>query len=219
MNVVAAQLEFVHRYVPAQDSNATTLLLLHGTGANETDMLPLGKSLAHDAALLSPRGKVSENGMNRFFRRPAEGVFDVDDLRFRTHELAEFVEAASQVYHRAPDRIVAVGFSNGANIAASLLLLHPGLLHAGALFSPTVPLVPGQKPDLAGTAVLIVAGRADPIVGPEETERLVTLLREAGAEVTVHWHWGGHTINNGQIEAAKSWLLRMQGREREYAKR
>jgi len=206
MSLVAAQLEFVHRFVPARDSNATTLLLLHGTGGDETDMLPLGQSLAPDAALLSLRGKVSENGMNRFFRRLAEGVFDVEDLKSRTHQLAEFVGVAAETYHLDVCRIVGVGFSNGANIAASLLLLHPGLLRAAILFCPMVPLAPEPIPNLTGTLVFIGAGRADPIVRPEETERLTALLRNAGADVTVHWHNRGHTISNAQVVAAQAWL-------------
>jgi predicted esterase len=211
MSMVATQLGFVHHFVPAHDSNAMTLLLLHGTGGDETDMLPLGQSLIPDAALLSLRGKVSENGMNRFFRRLAEGVFDVEDLKSRTHQLAEFVGVAAETYHLDVSRIVGVGFSNGANIAASLLLLHPGLLRAAILFCPMVPLVPEPMPNLTGTLVFIGAGRADPFVRPEETERLTALLRNAGADVTVYWHNCGHTISNEQVAAAQTWLARVNG--------
>jgi predicted esterase len=211
MSTVTIQLGFVHRFVPAQDSNATTLLLLHGTGGDETDMLPLGQSLMPEAALLSPRGKVLENGMNRFFRRLAEGVFDVEDLKSRTHQLAEFIGEASETYHLDASRIVAAGFSNGANIAASLLLLHPGLLRAAILFCPMVPLVPESLPDLAGTSVFVGAGRADHIVRPEETERLAVLLQNSGADVTVRWHNRGHTISNDQLAAAQTWLARVNG--------
>ena len=211
MSMVATQLGFVHRFVPAQVSNATTLLLLHGTGGDETDMLSLGQSLAPDAALLSLRGKVSENGMNRFFRRLAEGVFDVEDLKSRTHQLAEFVGAAAETYQLDVSRIIAVGFSNGANIAASLLLIHPGLLRSAILFCPMVPLVPEPLPDLTGTLVFIGAGRADPVVRPEETERLTVLLRNAGADATVHWHNRGHTISNEQVVAAQTWLTHANG--------
>src|SRR5262249_7162147 len=160
------------------------LLLLHGTGGDENDLLPLGQVLAPGAALLSPRGKVLENGMPRFFRRLAMGVFDEQDLRFRSRELAEFVQTASDQYGFDSQKVIGVGYSNGANIAASLLLLHPGVLRAAALFSPMVPLEPERLPNLTGVAVFVAAGRSDPIVPPENTRRLQSLLTEAGAAVT-----------------------------------
>jgi phospholipase/carboxylesterase len=203
-------LGFVHRYFPPPPgvdlASHTTLLLLHGTGGNEDDFVPLGRALLPSAGLLSPRGKVLENGMPRFFRRIAEGVFDQEDLVRRTHELADFVEAAASTYRLPRDRIVAVGFSNGANIAASLLLLRPGLLRGAVLLSPMVPFEPEELPDLAGTAVLIAAGRTDPIVPPAQPERLAEILRQAGADVTLHWEPGGHTLTPREVDSVRDWL-------------
>jgi predicted esterase len=200
-------LGFIHRFIPGQEPDFSfSLLLLHGTGGDETDLLEVGRQLAPGAALLSPRGKVLENGMPRYFRRLAEGVFDLEDLRARTHELADFVEAAIQRYRLAPDRVVAVGFSNGANIAASLLLLRPEVLAGAVLVRPMVPLVPETLPHLRGKPVLVAAGRRDPIVSPAETERLRRLLVQAGAEVTLHWEPAGHGLTPADVEAARAWL-------------
>jgi predicted esterase len=200
-------LGFAHRFVdPGPGGQATTLLLLHGTGGSEDDLLPLGRMLRPGAAILSPRGKVLEGSMPRFFRRLAEGVFDLDDLAARTHELADFVVAGAARYRFDPAHIVAVGFSNGANIAASLLLLRPGVLRAAVLFRPMVPLVPDPLPDLAGTPVFIGAGSADPLVPAAQTERLDEVLRACGAAVTVHWQPSGHGLGTGDVEAAKAWL-------------
>lgn len=144
--------------------------------------------------------------MARFFRRLAEGVFDLEDLRIRTHELADFVEAAAQRYRFASDRVVAVGFSNGANIAASMLLLRPQVLAGASLFRAMVPLLPETVPSLRGKPVLLAAGRLDPIVRPEQTERLRRLLAQAGAKVTLHWEEAGHELTNGDIATARVWL-------------
>ncbi len=197
---------FAHRFVPAEGDDGNTLLLLHGTGGNEDDLLPLGRMMRGSAALLSPRGKVLEHGMPRFFRRLAEGVFDEEDLIKRTHELAGFVEAATQEYGLDRNRIWAVGFSNGANIAASLLLLHPGLLAGAVLLRAMVPLEPEPTPDLSGTPVYLAAGRSDPIVPAENTERLAGLLTEAGADVTLDWQPGGHGIGRPEVDASRLWL-------------
>lgn len=202
-----ADLDFIHRLIPASSPQAAdTLLLLHGTGGDENDLLPLGRMLAPDANLLSPRGKVSENGMPRFFRRLSEGVFDIPDLIARTHELADFIQAATVAYGLDAARITAVGFSNGANIAAALLLLRPGVLKAAVLLHAMVPLVPETMPDLAGTRVFLGAGRQDPIAPPAETERLAALLRRAGAAVTIHWQPGGHSLTREEALAAAAWL-------------
>jgi len=198
---------FVHRFVPAQRrEELPVLLLLHGTGGDEMDLLDLGRILAPGAALLSPRGKVLENGMPRFFRRLAEGVFDIEDLTRRTHELADFVEAASGAYGFDPKRVVAVGYSNGANIAASMLLLRPRSLAAAILFHPMVPLEPPVMPDLAGKSIFIGAGQFDPIVPTRETERLAALLKAAGADATLHWQAGSHTLSHEEVRAAGNWL-------------
>ena len=199
-------LGFVHRYVPARRADAPTLLLLHGTGGDETDLLPLGEVLAPEAALLSPRGQVREHGMPRFFRRLAQGVFDLDDLRFRTHELADFVAAAAAAYGFDARRVIAVGYSNGANIAASLLLTHPGVLSGAILFHAQVPLEPQEASTLVGVPVFLTGGRADPIVRPAETERLAALLREAGADVTLRWQPNGHTLSPREVDEARRWL-------------
>jgi predicted esterase len=199
-------LGFVHRFIPAEEDDRTTLLLLHGTGGDENDLIPIGRMLDERAALLSPRGKVLENGAPRFFRRLAEGVFDQEDLVRRTHELAGFVEAAASGYDLDKGRVFAVGFSNGANVAASLLLLHPGLLAGAVLLRAMAPFEPEITPDLSGTPVYLAAGRSDQMVPPEDTEHLAGLLREAGAEVTLDWQPGGHGIGPEEIEAARGWL-------------
>lgn len=199
-------LGFNHEFVPAQKSGAPTLLLLHGTGGNETDLIPLGQALAPGAALLSPRGKVLENGMPRFFRRLAEGVFDMEDLKLRTHELADFVAAAAQSYQFDAAQVIAVGYSNGANIAASVMLLRPGVLSGAVLFHPMVPLVPDPLPDLSGAPVFIGAGRFDPLVPQAETERLVALLKQCGAAVNLQWQPGGHQLSQQEVTAAIAWL-------------
>ena len=197
---------FVHRFDPAKEPGAPTLILLHGTGGDENDLLPLGRMLDERAALLSPRGKVLENGMPRFFRRLSMGVFDEEDLVNRTHELASFVEEAASEYGLDPKRLFAVGFSNGANIAASLLLLHPGLLAGAVLLRAMTPFELETLPDLSGTPVYLAAGRSDQMIPPESTERLAELLRGAGAEVTLDWQPGGHGIGRAEVEAARAWL-------------
>jgi predicted esterase/catechol 2,3-dioxygenase-like lactoylglutathione lyase family enzyme len=211
-DVSGEALGFVHRYIPplaeGEAAGGTTLLLLHGTGGDEEDLIPLGRALLPGAGILSPRGKVLERGMPRFFRRLAEGVFDQEDLATRTAELAEFIAAAARTYQLAPDGIVAVGFSNGANIAASLLLRRPGLLRGAVLLSPMVPFELDAPPDLHGTSVFIGAGRADVIAPIAQAEHLADMLRSAGAEVTVHREAGGHAIAPGEIEAARRWIER-----------
>jgi len=198
------QPDFIHEFVPG--SSSRTLLLLHGTGGNERDLIPLGRELDPNAALLSPRGKVLENGMPRFFRRLAEGVFDLEDLQNRTLELADFVAAAAQHYGFASDNVIAVGYSNGANIAASLLLLRPETLSAAILFRAMVPLIPETQPNLSSTRVWIGAGDQDPIVPASETKRLAELLRRAGADVTIRFAKAGHGLTNDDLEAARHWL-------------
>jgi predicted esterase len=206
-------LGFVHVFEAASSADAPILLLLHGTGGNEQDLLPLAEVLAPTAGVLSPRGKVLERGMPRFFRRLAEGVFDVDDLKFRTGELADFIHAAAAEYRFEVARLVAVGFSNGANIAASLLLLRPEVLKAGILFRAMVPLVPEPLPSLAGTRVLLSNGRQDPLVSPAETDRLAALLRQSGADITVTWQPGGHELTQGDVAAARRWLVETGSRQ------
>jgi predicted esterase len=208
----ADDLGFVHRFVPGPAAAAApTLLLLHGTGGNEHDLLDLGRALVPQAALLSPRGKVLEHGQPRFFRRFAAGVFDMEDLHRRTHELADFVEQAAQHYGFDRQRVIAVGYSNGANIAASMLLRRPQVLAAAVLFHPMVPFVPEEPPFLVGKAVFIGAGRADTLVPAAQTEQLAAILEAAGADVTIYWHAGGHALSAGEVHAAADWLRRRQG--------
>jgi phospholipase/carboxylesterase len=195
---------FVHRFFPG--GSGATLLLLHGTGGDENDLVPLGRELAPEAAILSPRGKVSEYGAARFFRRLAEGVFDHEDLVFRTHELAEFVEAVAEEYGFDLSRLVAVGYSNGANIAASLMLLHPGLLGAAVLFRAMVPFEPEDVPDLSGMPVFLAAGRTDRMIPPENTERLAEILQKAGADLDLRWRDTGHPLTYEEVAEAKEWL-------------
>jgi phospholipase/carboxylesterase len=204
--VTVADLDFVHVFQAPASADAPTLLLLHGTGGNEHDLVPLAEMLAPGAGVLSPRGKVLENGMPRFFRRLAEGVFDIEDLRSRTGELARFIAAASAKYAVDRARLVAVGFSNGANIAASLLLLEPGSIGGAVLFRAMVPLEPDPLPSLPDTAVLVSNGRSDPLVSAPETERLAALLRRAGADVTIRWQPGGHQLTQTDINDARQWL-------------
>ena len=201
------QPDFIHEFVPGTSNR--TLLLLHGTGGNERDLIPLGRELDPNAALLSPRGKVLENGMPRFFRRLAEGVFDLEDLKYRTNELADFVTAAAQHYGLATDQFVAVGYSNGANIAASLLLLRPEILRAAILFRAMVSLVPDKLAELSSVHVWIGAGNQDPIIPPSEAQRLVELLRRAGADVTIRFFNAGHGLTNDDVVTARDWLEKL----------
>jgi predicted esterase/catechol 2,3-dioxygenase-like lactoylglutathione lyase family enzyme len=212
-DVSGEALDFVHRYIPpasaGEMAGSTTLLLLHGTGGDENDMIPLGRVHLPGAAILSPRGTVLEHGAARFFRRLAAGVFDQEDLASRTEELSNFVEAAERNYGLDPHGMVAVGFSNGANIAASMLLRRPGVLRGAVLLSPMVPFEPESLPDLSGTSVFIGAGRSDPMVKPGDVERLAELLRAAGADVALHWESGGHTVTEEELQAAREWIARL----------
>jgi predicted esterase len=178
------------------------LLMLHGTGGDEQEMLALGRSLAPAAPLIAPRGRVSEHGMARFFSRSPADPFLFPDLDERTDELAAFIRDAVAA-HGLDDRpLVAVGYSNGANAAVSVMLRHPGLLAGGALLRPLLPSAPPAGLDLSGTRVLVAAGRADQMI-PEPTVReLVRALREAGADVTEHWSNVGHGLTQGDLAAA-----------------
>ena len=202
------QPDFIHQLVPGNSKR--TLLLLHGTGGNERDLIPLGHDLDPNASLLSPRGKVLENGMPRFFRRLAEGVFDLEDLKKRTHELADFVISAAKHYKIDNKNIVAVGYSNGANIAASMLLLCPETLAAAILFRAMVPLIPESQPDVSSLRVWIGAGSIDPIVPASETKQLAELLRGAGADVTIRFFRGGHELTKEDVDGAREWLTELK---------
>ena len=200
-----AGLSFTHRFEPGAKPDALPLLLLHGTGGNEHDLISLGQAIAPGAALLAPRGKVLEHGMPRFFRRLAEGVFDEDDVRRRAHELADFVEAARKEYGVATP--IALGYSNGANIAAAMMPLRPEVLGGGILLRAMVPLASGVAPaSLFGKGVLIVSGLHDPIASPEHAARLKSLLEAAGAEVVRRNVPAGHELTQADITLAREWL-------------
>lgn len=201
---MTADLNFIHQFIPG--SSDRTLLVLHGTGGNEHDLLPLGRELDPSAALLSPRGQVSENGHPRFFRRLAEGVFDLEDLRRRTDDLADFIEEAARHYQFDLNKLVAVGYSNGANIAASVLLQRPGILRTAVLLRAMVPFVPEKLPDLSGVRVWIAGGKEDMIIAPAETQRLANLLSGANADVTVRFFDAGHGLTNTELVLAHRWL-------------
>jgi phospholipase/carboxylesterase len=196
---------FHHVFFPG--NSPRTLLLLHGTGGNEHDLVSLGRNLDPEASLLSPRGQILENGLPRFFRRLAEGVFDEEDLIRRTNELADFVKEAATSYSLESERIYAVGYSNGANIAASLLLLRPGVLAGAALLRAMVPLVPDVPPNLNGISILLLSGRHDPLVPEENARRLAALLSNAGAVVSLHFENAGHQLTEHTFEAARRWLV------------
>ena len=200
-----AELTFSHRFVPGERPGARPLLLLHGTGGDENDLLRLGQMVAPGAPLLSPRGKVLEHGMPRFFRRLAEGVFDEDDVRARAHELADFVAAARAHYRLAAP--VALGYSNGANIAAAVMLLRPETLAGAILLRAMVPLANADaKEGLAGKPVLIVSGERDPIAAPANAARLEAMLERAGAQVDHHVLAGGHELSQADVALASRWL-------------
>lgn len=196
----------IHIFKEGQDKTKPVLLLLHGTGGTEEDLLPLADLIDPDASVLSVRGNVSENGMPRFFRRLAEGVFDEEDLIFRTKELHEFLNEAAEKYQFNRDQIVAVGYSNGANIAASLLFHYEGSLKGASLHHPMVPRRGIELPNLAGTSVFIAAGKNDPMCSAAESEELDELLRGAGAKTEVHWEMNGHSLTRTEVEAAAVWF-------------
>ncbi|WP_405105076.1 alpha/beta hydrolase [Paenibacillus sp. FSL K6-1217] len=196
----------IHVFKQGTDVSQPTLVLFHGTGGNEHDLLPLAELLAPGAAVLGIRGNVLENGMPRFFRRLAEGVFDEADLIFRTREVKEFLDEAAAKYGFDPGHLVAVGYSNGANIAGSLLFHYGDIFRAAVLLHPMVPLRGLELPSLQGVPVFIGAGTNDPIIRSEETRELEALLSGAGAEVTSHWGNQGHRLSAAEAEAARDWL-------------
>ena len=202
-------LDFIHRFISANSKAKQanlTLLLLHGTGGTEDDLIPLGEELAPDASILSVRGKVLENGMPRFFRRLEEGVFDLEDLKMRTDELAEFILKSSSMYEFDPKKMVAVGYSNGANIGTSLLLKRPEVLAGAILFRAMVPFVPDVLPDLSTKSIILLEGLRDPIVSRREAETLMKLFTDARCDVTLKWQDSGHNLTQEDIVLAKKWL-------------
>ena len=197
-------LGFIHRFIPATQPGKPPLLLLHGTGGDENDLVPLAAQLSPGSALLSPRGKVTENGMPRFFRRLAEGVFDLADLKVRTAELADFIAAARKAY--GIDAPVAVGFSNGANIAAALLLTRPQVLHGSVLLRAMLPFELEPLPDLAGKPVLLLSGSNDTMISAAGRERLAAVLQAAGADLVYKVLPTGHNLTQNDLNLAAQWL-------------
>ncbi len=203
--MINQELGFIHRFERGSD-DAPVLLLLHGTGGDEDDLLPLGRTLLPGASLLSPRGKVLEQGMPRFFRRLAMGVFDVEDIKHRAQELAGFIAAAAEKYGFDPNRVIAAGYSNGANIAASLLLLRPDVLSAAILLRATVPLRVEPLPDLSGKRVLLSEARADMYVPRDQAVELESMLRTAGADVETLWIAPTHALEHAEIAPIQQWM-------------
>ncbi|TFE24549.1 alpha/beta hydrolase [Cohnella luojiensis] len=195
-----------HIFKQGSNPKAPVLVLLHGTGGTENDLLPLAAEVSPESSVLSIRGNVLENGMPRYFRRLAEGVFDIEDLIFRTQELRDFLDKASTEYGFDRSNVVAIGYSNGANIAGSLLFHYEGSLRGAILHHPMVPIRGVNLPDLKGVPIFIGAGENDPICQPQETEELNTLLKDAGAEVTIHWERFGHRLTNTEVVAAAEWF-------------
>lgn len=198
----------IHIYRKGTDETKPTLVLFHGTGGNENDLLPLAELLSPGSSVLGIRGNVLENGMPRFFRRLAEGVFDEADLIFRTHETKQFLDQAAAQYGFELDRMIAVGYSNGANIVGSLLFHYQDIFRSAVLLHPMVPLRGLELPTLKGVSIFIGAGTNDPIIPSAETLELEELLQGAGAAVTMHWGDQGHRLSMAEAEAAKVWLHR-----------
>jgi phospholipase/carboxylesterase len=206
------QLGFIHKFIPSNikverkggSKKVPTFLLLHGTGGNEEDLIPVAREISSEAAILSPRGKILEDGIAaRFFRRLAEGVFDLEDLRFRTNELANFVNNASKTYGFDLQHVIALGYSNGANIASSMLLLRPEVLSAAILFRAMVPFVPNTLPDLSNKYIFMSSGLYDPIIPKQEAERLFSLFKDGGAKVSISWQNSGHELVMEDVKKAK----------------
>ena len=196
--------DFIYRFIPGTGDR--TLLLLHGTGGNENDLLPLGRAIDDDAALLSPRGKVLENGAPRFFRRLAEGVFDEKDVVARAHELANFVSATAKKHGFDQNTVVAIGYSNGANIASAMMLLGLSKFRRAILFRPMVPLSRAPDTSLENCTILMCGGRFDPIATPDQVSAVADLLRERNAEVEVRIQASGHELTDADVGAARDWL-------------
>jgi len=200
-------LGFIHRFVPAEEAaSGETLIVLHGTGGDENDLIGIGQAIAPGAAILSPRGNVSENGAPRFFKRLAEGVFDPKEVRSRAEELARFIRAAIARYSLDATRLYALGYSNGANIASTVMFIEPDLLQGAILFRPMLVFEPQEGIDLSGSSVFISAGRMDPIVPVSSVERLVELLEASHAEVTLKWQPAGHNLAPSEVREAAGWL-------------
>jgi phospholipase/carboxylesterase len=210
---VTDDLGFIHRFVPAEDrTSAETLVVLHGTGGDENDLIGIGQAIAPAAAILSPRGNVLENGAPRFFKRLGEGVFDPKEVRSRAEELANFIRAAISKYKLNPERIFAMGYSNGANIASTVMLIDPGLFRGAILFRPMLVIETDGRSDLSGRGLFISAGQMDPIVPVKSVVRLVELFEASHAEVTLKWQQAGHNLLPSEVREAANWLALQRAR-------
>jgi phospholipase/carboxylesterase len=203
----AELLPWIHHFVPgAWPRSSAVLLLLHGSGGDEARLLPLGRALAPEASLLAPRGQVAADDGARYFRRQhGEGLAGAD-LLARGEELAQFARDAALAYDLPADRFMLAGYSNGANMGASLLLHHPGLFRAAVLFRPILVPAPARLAGLAGLPVFLAGGLLEDDIYREQLERLAELLYQAGAEVTLHWQDAGHALADDEIAAARDWL-------------
>ncbi|MBT2216979.1 alpha/beta hydrolase [Virgibacillus dakarensis] len=195
----------IHLFQKGTNPSSPTFLLLHGTGGTEQDLIPLASEIDKEASILSVRGNVLENGMPRFFKRLAEGVFDEEDLIFRTKELSAFLDQAAEEHHFDRNNIIAIGYSNGANIAASLLFHYQDALQGAILHHPMVPRRGIDLPDLTGRNIFIAAGMNDPICSSDESKELYKLLEQANANATIYWGNKGHQLTNEEVEAAATW--------------
>ncbi len=204
--IKSEDLGFIHNFIPNHNNDGKVLLLLHGTGGNEDDLLTIAQMMDEGATILAPRGKVLENGMPRYFRRLAEGIFDVEDVKFRTNELADFVKETSVKYAFDPRSVVAVGYSNGANIAASMLIMRPESVKNAVLFRAMIPIVPDKLPDLTNKKVFISAGRFDSMIPQSKTIELKEYLERAGAKVKLNLEDSTHSLTTREIEKARLWL-------------
>jgi predicted esterase len=204
---MSEDLGFIHRFVPAEDSaSGDTLIVLHGTGGDENDLIGIGQAIAPGAAIVSPRGNVLENGAPRFFKRLTEGKFDPKEVRSRAEELARFIRAAVVTYRLDAARVFALGYSNGANVASTVMFVEPGILQGAILFRPMLVYEPSERNDLTGSAVFISAGRMDPIVPADSVERLVELFESAHAEVTLKWQLAAHSLVPSEVREAAEWF-------------
>lgn len=197
-----------HHIFKQGNPDKPVLLLLHGTGGDEKSLLFLGESIDPEASILSVRGNLSEGGMNRFFRRLAEGVFDEADLDFRTKELVTFLDKASKEYRFNRQNIVAIGYSNGANIAGSMIYSFKDTVKGAILHHPMVPFHNRELPDLHNVPVFIGAGTNDPLCAPAESIELKTTLEGAGSDVSIYWGNDGHSLTNEEVTAAQAWYNR-----------
>lgn len=203
--LMEGEINMKHEFIKGSKKEGPTLLLLHGTGGNERDLIPLAQMIAPDASMLGVRGNVLENGMPRFFRRLAEGIFDEKDLIERTEELNAFITDTAEKYEFDRNHVVAIGYSNGANIAASLMYHFEKALHGAILFHAMVPRRGIELPNLSDTSIFIGAGKRDPLIIPEETKELAEELQKAKATVTEYWTEGGHELSREEVEQAKIW--------------